>query len=83
MLALRTDRGSPRRVRTPDARSSTHSGDEGSLTSRDGRVRLTDRGYLVLNELVIRLGETSTMLIEKDRRSCAPSSTPMSLTPHP
>lgn len=57
MLALRTDRGAPR--------GSLAAGDaviegfrrEGLIRVADGRVRATDRGYLVLNELVIRLSE--------------------------
>jgi hypothetical protein len=53
MLALRTDRGAPAQWLDP-----ARTGDferEGLVEVRDGRVRATDRGFLVLNDLVLHL----------------------------
>jgi oxygen-independent coproporphyrinogen-3 oxidase len=53
MLALRTDRGAPAAWFQP-ARVSAFA-DDGLLELRDGRVQATARGFLMLNDLVLRL----------------------------
>lgn len=53
MLALRTDRGAPTQWFAP-ARVEAFAAD-GLVELRDDRVVATDRGYLVLNDLVLRL----------------------------
>lgn len=58
MLALRTDRGLA-------VESIAHTAVEqfyrdGLLSADGGRIRATDRGYLVLNELVLRLNEAAS-----------------------
>jgi oxygen-independent coproporphyrinogen III oxidase len=58
MLALRTDRGAPRAWLTPDETVINEFTRDGLVTIDRDRVRATDRGYLVLNELVIRLSES-------------------------
>ncbi len=55
MLALRTDRGIARDV--CDTNAVTELVDEGLARVDEERVRLTDRGYLVLNDVVLRLIE--------------------------
>jgi oxygen-independent coproporphyrinogen-3 oxidase len=57
MLALRTERGAPRSWLTQDDGVIDELQREGLVAVGDGRVRATDRGYLVLNDLVIRLSE--------------------------
>jgi oxygen-independent coproporphyrinogen-3 oxidase len=57
MLALRTDRGVPREWLAPDAAHVEEFCRDGLLAIDGERIRATDRGYLVLNELVLRLGE--------------------------
>jgi oxygen-independent coproporphyrinogen-3 oxidase len=59
MLALRTDRGAPREWLTTDPAVIDGYQREGLITLRDGRVRATDQGYLVLNTLVIELSENA------------------------
>ncbi|HEX5132141.1 MAG TPA: coproporphyrinogen-III oxidase family protein [Candidatus Krumholzibacteria bacterium] len=56
MLALRTDRGAPAEWFAP-ARVRGFVAD-GLVVNEAGRVRLTDRGFLLLNDLVLRLTET-------------------------
>ncbi|HEU4363836.1 MAG TPA: coproporphyrinogen-III oxidase family protein [Candidatus Krumholzibacteria bacterium] len=58
MLALRTDRGAPAAWFAP-ARTREFAAD-GLLEVREGRVFATDRGFLVLNDLVLRLSEPAT-----------------------
>ncbi len=53
MLALRTDRGAPQESCSTAAAATLAA--EGLVELRDGRVFATDRGYLVLNDLVLRL----------------------------
>jgi oxygen-independent coproporphyrinogen-3 oxidase len=53
MLALRTDRGAPAEWLDPALTGGFAR--EGLVEVRDGRVRATDRGFLVLNDLVLRL----------------------------
>ncbi|HKW13428.1 MAG TPA: radical SAM family heme chaperone HemW [Candidatus Krumholzibacteria bacterium] len=60
MLALRTDRGAPREWLARDAAHVDEFCREGLLVIEGDRVRATDRGYLVLNELVLRLSEAAT-----------------------
>jgi oxygen-independent coproporphyrinogen-3 oxidase len=55
MLALRTDRGAP--ADWFDAGRVNEFAQEGLIELRAGRVFTTDRGYLVLNDLVLRLAE--------------------------
>ncbi len=55
MLALRTDRGLAREA--CETRAVEGLVDEGLAIVETGRVRLTDRGYLVLNDVVLRLIE--------------------------
>jgi oxygen-independent coproporphyrinogen-3 oxidase len=57
MLALRTDRGAPREWLVRDADAIDEFVRDGLLVLDNGRIRATDRGYLVLNELVLRLSE--------------------------
>jgi oxygen-independent coproporphyrinogen-3 oxidase len=57
MLALRTDRGIP--IASADAAVVEEFCREGLLAADGGHVRATDRGYLVLNELVLRLARSS------------------------
>jgi oxygen-independent coproporphyrinogen-3 oxidase len=57
MLALRTDRGAPRDWLTRDASVIESFRREGLIVDDGGRIRATDQGYLVLNDLVLRLGE--------------------------
>jgi len=57
MLALRTDRGVA--VDACDAGALATLATEGLATVDAGRVRLTDSGYLVLNNVVLRLLETT------------------------
>jgi oxygen-independent coproporphyrinogen-3 oxidase len=60
MLALRTDRGAPR-AWFPGADSTLGAFvRDGLARMDDDRVRLTDRGYLVLNDVVLRLTGTPT-----------------------
>lgn len=60
MLALRTDRGIPRAwVERGDSLVDGFRR-EGLLFDEGERVRATDRGYLVLNELVLRLHEIAS-----------------------
>lgn len=54
MLALRTDRGAPREWLRGDADIEEFVRG-GLVRLQDGRVYLTDRGYLVLNDVVLRL----------------------------
>jgi oxygen-independent coproporphyrinogen-3 oxidase len=63
MLALRTDRGAPADWFDGDAIASF--ADEGLLALDGERVRLTDRGYLLLNDLVLRLAPRTT-----EQKSC-------------
>jgi oxygen-independent coproporphyrinogen-3 oxidase len=60
MLALRTDRGAPRAWLTRDRAVIEGFSREGLVVEDGDRIRATDRGYLVLNELVIRLSEKAT-----------------------
>jgi oxygen-independent coproporphyrinogen III oxidase len=60
MLALRTDRGAPREWLTRDTSVIDEFRSEGLLWETDGRIRATDKGYLVLNELVLRLSEAAS-----------------------
>ena len=53
MLALRTDRGIARTACDP--RTADELVVEGLATVDAGRIRLTDHGYLVLNDVVLRL----------------------------
>lgn len=57
MLALRTNRGAPRSTLTPDQAVIDGFVRDGLITVDRDRVFATDTGYLVLNELVLRLGE--------------------------
>lgn len=57
MLALRTNRGAPRSRLTPDQDVIDEFRRDGLIVVDGERVRATERGYLVLNELVIRLSE--------------------------
>jgi len=57
MLALRTDRGLPMENLSRGAAVVEQFCREGLLAADGGRIRATDRGYLVLNELVLRLSE--------------------------
>lgn len=57
MLALRTDRGAPREWLTHDGSVIERFRREGLIVEDEGRIRATDPGYLVLNELVLRLSE--------------------------
>jgi oxygen-independent coproporphyrinogen-3 oxidase len=57
MLALRTDRGAPRSALTPDEAVIESFRRDGLITVDADTVRATDRGYLVLNELVIHLSD--------------------------
>jgi oxygen-independent coproporphyrinogen-3 oxidase len=57
MLALRTDRGFDRE--SCDAHALDELAGEGLAFVDAGRVRLTDRGYLVLNDVVLRLHATT------------------------
>jgi oxygen-independent coproporphyrinogen-3 oxidase len=54
MLSLRTDRGAPREWLSGDAAIEDFVRD-GLAREHDGRLYLTDRGYLVLNDVVLRL----------------------------
>jgi hypothetical protein len=57
MLALRTNRGLARaECACGDAALDTFAA-EGLVVETQGRVRATDRGYLLLNDLVLRLTE--------------------------
>lgn len=56
MLALRTDRGVDGAAY--DAHAVDELASEGLAVVETGRVRLTDRGYLVLNDVVLRLHAT-------------------------
>jgi oxygen-independent coproporphyrinogen-3 oxidase len=58
MLALRTDRGLPLAWLDPEPGVIEAYARQGLLSVDHERVRATDRGYLVLNELVIRLSES-------------------------
>jgi coproporphyrinogen III oxidase-like Fe-S oxidoreductase len=58
MLALRTDRGIP--LASANAGVVETFCRDGLLAADGGLVRATDRGYLVLNELVLRLARSST-----------------------
>jgi oxygen-independent coproporphyrinogen-3 oxidase len=60
MLALRTDRGAPRAWLAADEAALGSFIGEGLAWLDEGRVRLTDRGYLVLNDVVLRLTGTPT-----------------------
>lgn len=53
MLALRTDRGIAREA--CETRAVEDIIDDGLAIVEKGRIRLTDRGYLVLNDVVLRL----------------------------
>jgi oxygen-independent coproporphyrinogen-3 oxidase len=55
MLALRTDRGWPRAECACDDATLEAFAAEGLVSVVAGRVRATDRGYLLLNDLVLRL----------------------------
>ena len=55
MLALRTDRGAPREWLTAGGAVLDEFVRDGLAVVDDNRVRLTDRGYLVLNDMVLRL----------------------------
>ncbi len=55
MLALRTDRGAP--AEWLDAARVGEFAAGGFVEMRDGRVFSTDRGFLILNDLVLRLAE--------------------------
>ena len=57
MLALRTDRGLAMENLSRGAAVVEQFCREGLLAADGGRIRATDRGYLVLNELVLRLSE--------------------------
>ena len=59
MLALRTDRGLSMESVARDAAVVEQFCRDGLLAADGGRIRATDRGYLVLNELVIRLSEAA------------------------
>jgi len=60
MLALRTDRGAPRGWLT-DSESVIEDLRRDGLVIADGDcIRATDRGYLVLNDLVLRLSESAS-----------------------
>ena len=59
MLALRTDRGLARESCRDDAVVEQFCRD-GLLAADGDRIRATDRGYLVLNELVLRLSERAS-----------------------
>jgi oxygen-independent coproporphyrinogen-3 oxidase len=59
MLALRTDRGIPMDIFPGNAAVVEQFRRDGLLAADGGRVRATDRGYLVLNELVLRLSEAT------------------------
>ena len=60
MLALRTDHGAPREWLTSDPAVIDGFQREGLITFRDGVVRATDHGYLMLNTLVIHLSENAS-----------------------
>jgi oxygen-independent coproporphyrinogen-3 oxidase len=60
MLALRTSRGAARASLTPDTDVIGEFLRDGLITLEGDRVRATDRGYLVLNDLVLRLSERTT-----------------------
>jgi oxygen-independent coproporphyrinogen III oxidase len=60
MLALRTDRGAPRDWLTRDASVIEGFRRDGLIVDDGGRIRATDQGYLVLNDLVLRLGEETS-----------------------
>jgi len=60
MLALRTDRGAPRAWLAADDPAIDAFAREGLVTVEGDRIRATDRGYLLLNDLVLRLGEATT-----------------------
>lgn len=60
MLALRTDRGLSLESVARDATVVEQFCREGLLAADGGRIRATDRGYLVLNELVLRLNEAAS-----------------------
>ena len=55
MLALRTDRGLPRDECACDDRTVDGLVSDGLVRVDAGRVRLTDRGYLILNDVVLLL----------------------------
>jgi oxygen-independent coproporphyrinogen-3 oxidase len=57
MLALRTNRGAQRGALTPDQSVIDAFVRDGLITLDGERVFATDSGYLVLNELVLRLSE--------------------------
>ncbi|HXV13365.1 MAG TPA: coproporphyrinogen-III oxidase family protein, partial [Candidatus Krumholzibacteria bacterium] len=57
MLALRTDRGIARDACEPRAVADII--DDGLAVVERGRIRLTDRGYLMLNDVVLRLVSTT------------------------
>lgn len=57
MLALRTNRGAERSALTPDQSVVDAFVDDGLIRVDRDRVFATDAGYLVLNELVLRLSE--------------------------
>ncbi len=57
MLGLRTARGIPRGWCVCSDRTLADLEIEGVLTRQDERVRLTDRGFLLLNDVVLKLGK--------------------------
>jgi oxygen-independent coproporphyrinogen-3 oxidase len=59
MLALRTDRGLAMDSVSHGAAVVEQFCRDGLLAADGGRIRATDRGYLVLNELVLRLSEVA------------------------
>lgn len=55
MLALRTARGMPRAQARCDDQTLSDLAASGLVETRDGRIALTDRGFLVMNDLVLEI----------------------------